>query len=242
VTEPADAAVARGDALIDAGRAPEAVTIAQQGLASDPDHFGLLHVLTRAQLDVDPPAARRSAMRLVALRPDAAVGYLLGSIAALVDGDRPAAAALARNAIEKAPNSAEAHAHLAQALANDKKRRREAKTAAMRALELNPHSTLTQIAAGNVELGAGRKKRAGQHYRQALELNPTNTIARTNLALVSRAQANTGAALGGLQSALSLDPQDPQARRVLDRIFHSTIIDLQWLVIGLAALFLIFRG
>jgi tetratricopeptide (TPR) repeat protein len=242
VSTTTESAAARADALIDAGRAHEAVVIVNQALAHDPDDVDLLGVLARAQLDVDPAGARATAMRLISLRPESPQGYLFGSFAAAATRDRKAAAAFAEHAIAKAPNLGEAHAQLAQALANDRKRRRHARGAAARALELAPHSTLSRIAAGNVELGAGRKRQAAEHYRQALEIDPTNTVAMTNLAIVSKSRWNTGGALGGLQSTLALDPNDPQARRTLDRILHAAIIDLQWLVVGLAAILLAIRG
>jgi tetratricopeptide (TPR) repeat protein len=227
----------RAATLIELGRPADAIVLLHSGLAEHPDDPALLDALARACLDTDVGAAADAAERLAAAAPHSHRGYLLGSIAASAVGDRRRAVQLAKLAVENGPHSALSHAQLAQALSISRQHRR-ARAAAQTALELAPNTPTPHVAAGNVELANGQTKRARRHFERALELDPTDTVAQANLAIAQRADGNAGKALAELESALHLDPRDPGARRVLDRVLHGAIVDLQWVWLGLTTLLL----
>jgi len=227
----------RAVTLVELDRPADAITLLNSGLAEHPDDPALLDALARAYLDTDVRAAADAAERLAAAVPHSHRGYLLGSIAASAAGDRGRAVQLAKLAVENGPHSAYCHAQLAQALSLSGQHRR-ARAAAQTALELAPNTPTPHVTAGNVELSNRRTKRARRHFERALELDPTNSVAQANLAIANRADGNAGKALAELESALRLDPKDPAARRILDRVLHGAIVDLQWVWLGLTTLLL----
>lgn len=238
MTAISDRVAARAQALVEVRRNADAIAMLQRALAEQPQDAELLALLCQAQFDVDPQAAGTTARALIEADPADYRGYLFASYAASRLGRRKDAIRFAELAVEQGPQEHECHAQLAQALAGRFFKYKRGRASARRALELDPHSPRGHIAAGNVDFNAGDPYRARRHYRRALELEPHLNVAQTNIALTSQAKGDTGRALGILQNLLVLDPQDPQARRVLDRLIREVIIDLQWVV--LAATILLF--
>jgi len=223
--------------LLDLGRAQAAIELVEHALAHEPDDPELLDVLACAQIEVDPRRAQVSAARLAGVDPGGHRGYLLGSIAVLQLGYVQEAIRLAQTAALNAPSHAPCHAHLAQALARDARQLDRGRASARTALELAPNSALSHVAAGNVELHAGRRPAARRHYRRALELDPTNTTAQMNLAVIGGVERDVGGTLQSLQALLALEPNEAGARDLFDHFFQNAVIDLLW-VVTFAALIL----
>ena len=227
---------ARPSTLLEFGRAGEAVKSLLSGLAEFPDAPGLLDLLARAQLKLDPHAAVETAARLIAVEPDSHRGYLLASSAQMLLGRRRKAVRLAELAVTRAPHSGACHAQLAQSLAGHPLRYRRARSAARTGLKLAPTDPNVHIAAGVVAFGVGRSRQASRHYRAALELDPTHSVAQTNHAIVRQEHGNTAKALKELSNAIQLDPKNAQPRRAFDGLIYRTICDLLivWIFVNMA--------
>jgi tetratricopeptide (TPR) repeat protein len=243
VSNPAsDAAAERAQTLIELGRTDEAAAILNQALATEPEDAWLLDLLAQAQLESAPVQARETAQRLIAVTPESERGHLLLAIAAgELDSGREGEAH-ARAAVDRAPLSANAHAVLAQALVNRKRKLREARRHAERSIELAPEAALGYVTAGNVELRRGRGRKAERWYRRALEVDPTDRAAQVNMAITRNARGNLAHAFGDADAILRLNPNDESARRVLDNIVYTTLLHLQWVMLAAYLLAAILRG
>lgn len=186
------------------------------------------------QLDVDPDAAYETAGRLIALEPDDADAHYLAALASLDVDQGKRALEHAERVAELAPWWAPAHAVLADALARRPRRREDALEAANRAIELDPHSVVGYVAAGNVELGHGKWKQAEGWYRRALELEPHNRAAQLNLVVAQEGRGKLAPAFVDVGSLLRFDPRDAEARSRIDELVYTTLVHLQWIVAVLA--------
>ena len=201
----------------------------QAALAADPYDRVLLEALARAQLDVDPAEAYETTGRLIALDPDDPDAHYLAALASL-DVDRgKRALEHAERVAELAPWWAPAHAVVADALARRRWKRDEALAAADRAIELDPHSVVGYVAAGNVELGHGNWRKAEDWYRRALELEPHNRAAQLNLVVAQEGGGRLAPAFVDVGALLRFDPRDDEARTRIDELVYTTLVHLQWL-------------
>lgn len=219
----------RAQLLTELGRTAEAIALLHRALATDPDHTGLLEALTEAHLQADPRQALKTAERLIALGPGGYRGNYLAAFACLELGRGKQAIAHAREAVATAPNIASCHALLAEAYTR-KKRSKQAKDAAERALELDPTEITGLIARGNVELGLGHWKEAERWYRHTLEIDPNNQPAQLNLATAQEAAGKAAPALLTMDGVLRFDPADDVARHHLDAVLYTTLVHIQWIV------------
>ena len=141
-----------------------------------------------------------------------------------------------------APWWASAHAVHADALARRPWKRGDALAAARRAIELDPDSVVGYVAAGNVELGHGKWRKAERWYRQALQIDPHDRAARLNLVVAQESGGKIAPALVDARAMLRFDPRDPDARDRLDEVVYTTLVHLQWIVVALAIVALVVRG
>lgn len=223
----------RASVLINAGRPAEAIALLRQALSQEPDDTELLDELARAQLDVDLPGALETAKRLIALDPDGYRGHFLAALACSdLDRDKEAGR-YAETAVAAAPYLAQTQAVYAQAICRQSRKRKQARAAAQRAIELAPEDTVGYVAAGNVELSAGKTKQAEKWYREALSIDPHDRAASLNLVLVSGARGRLAHAFGGADALLRFDPTDPDARQSLDRVVYTTLVHLLWVALPL---------
>ena len=206
-----------------------------------PDDPELLDVLATAQLQLDKEQCLVTAQQLIAINPASYRGHLIASIALDDLGRKDDAERHAHAAIESSPWLQICYVVLVDTIAGRKGREREARAAAQRAIELEPDAPVGYMVAGNVELGYGNRPAAERWYKKALEIDPTYTPAQTNLALARQLGGDLNNAVLDVDSLLTLDPQDADARRVLDEVVYTTLIHLQWLVFGLAIIALFLR-
>ncbi len=220
----------------------EAIAILQRALATDPDDVGLLEELAWAQWRSDPAAARTTALRLVSRAPENGEGHYVAALSCLDLGLGKEGLEHARRMVALAPNRSASHALLADALARRRRKRKEALAAAARAIELDPDSLPGFVAAGNVELAHRRWRNAETWYRRALELDPHSSVAQRNLIVAQQAGGRLAPAFSDAQALLRFDPRDADARRALDGLVFTTLLHLQWIVLGLATVALVVRG
>jgi predicted Zn-dependent protease len=225
---------ARAAALIDLGRAADAVPILHEALSSRPDDVRVLDLLAQAQLDLDPAASLRAAEQLVKAAPDSYRGPLHACIALLHLNHVRRATQYAREAVRLAPELPITHASLADALARRMIGRNAGLRAARRAIELAPDSPMGYIAAGNVELHHRGAKHARRWYEQASELDPTSRPVQKNLAVAHSHLGRQDTALALTRNLLELDPRDERSRAMIDDEVLHFVIRLQQLVAGIA--------
>lgn len=221
---------ARAQALLDAGRPHQAIEVASQGLASDPEDGRMLRVLAHAQLHVDPAGALRTAGVLTGLEPHDEDGHYLASLAHDELGHRKEAVESARRAMAIAPD--DPHVLMAFAITRSRRPRgrREGMAAARRAIEIAPDDSAGYIAAGAVELHAGHWRRSAKWFQRALQIDPHDPMAQINLAIAKQGAGDVASALGGTEALLRFDPTDEEARETLDEVVYTTLVHLLWIV------------
>jgi predicted Zn-dependent protease len=235
--------VARAQALLEVDRPEDAIEVIVPGLAADPDDARMLSVLVRAQLDVDPKEAVKTAGRLVALEPWSSLAHRYCAIAHERAGNRKQAIHHAREAVEKAPEDPYAHGTLAAAIGGRKNKTTiEALQAAGRAINLAPDSTVGYFAAGRIELQAGEYDRAASWFERVLEIDPHDDAAQINLAIAHEASGKIAPALRGMDGLVRFDPTDAHARSILDGIVYTTLVHLLWIVLVLMYVVSTIRG
>ena len=224
---------ARAEALLDAGRPHQAVELLSQGLATEPGDLPMLRVLARAQLLVDPAEALATAQLLIAREPESQDGYFFAAVAHDELGNRKAAVESARTAMAIAPD--DPYVLMAFAITRSRRPwgRREGLRAAKRAIEVAPEDSAGYIAAGSVELHSGHWRRSAKWFERALEIDPHDQMAQINLAIAKQGAGNVAAALGGVDGLLRFDPNDKDARDVLDDVVYTTLVHLLWVVLVL---------
>lgn len=234
--------LARAEALLDAGRAYQAVEILSRGLATDPGDVAMLRVLARAQLEVDPEQALRTAQALVARDPHSSDGHYFAALAHDLLGNRKQAVASARAAMAIEPDDPHVLMVFAVARSRRPRGRRECMSAAKRAIELAPDDSAGYFAAGAVELHKGHWRRSAKWFKRALEKDPHDQSSRLNLAIAQEGAGDLAAALGGVDALLRFDPTDRDARETLDEVVYTTLVHLLWIMIVVLYLTAALRG
>jgi tetratricopeptide (TPR) repeat protein len=220
-------------ALLEAGRAEQAIELLKQALASDPENPSLLDELAVAQSGVDPRAGYETAKRLLAVQPDGYRGRYLAAFCCDQLGRRKDAVRHAREAVAAAPHDATMHALLATTVSRQSSGRKEGERAAKAALELAPHDSASHVAAGNVDLHHGYVREAARHYEDALALDPNDRLAQLSLALARERLGHLAHAFDDIDSLLHFNPQDASARQQLDDLVHTTLVHLLWVALVL---------
>ncbi len=124
-----------------------------------------------------------------------------------------------RKAVELDPNSPEAHASLAVALANDRKWK-EAETEFKRTLELNPNNAAAHyFYAITVLAPQSRNDEALEQYRIALSLDPLSSIVNTNYALMLMQARRYPESLAQFQKVVARDPNFGPAHYKLSMLY-----------------------
>lgn len=132
---------------------------------------------------------------------------------AMTAGDAAKAAALYREAIESDPDEAILQYKLSQAL--DKLKDIGGETKALkRAIELRPDLAEAQNQMGYLTAHAGEPEKAERYLRAAVAASPSFVVAWVNLAATLASEAKWADAKQALRSALAVDPDSVQARRL----------------------------
>jgi tetratricopeptide (TPR) repeat protein len=225
-------AIERAAALCELGRFAEALEALQLVVASDAENADAWCLMAQARLCLgDPGGSYEAAGVASSLAPEYDWPHRLASAALSGLARHSQAADAARQAVEIAPDSWQAHACVARALTHPRSmppELEEAARAAARAVSLAPDEAETQMTAGAVAKAAGHRKEAGAAYRRALEIDPQNSAAHHELASLNLRKSRLHAAeagrladaASGFANAVRTDPRAASSRRVLDGLLR----------------------
>ncbi len=197
----ADALVAEGNALEDAGDAPRAEALYREAIVAAPDHargYLNLGIALAARGDLDGAAACYE--RVLAIDPAHPFGHYNFARVALMRGDLPRAEALVGGALAAKPDFPQALAlqsHVLDALG----RRDAAIVAIQAALALQPEDPGGWFQLASMLRWQGRADEAEPALRRALAGDPGNTEMLALLAMVLRDQGLADEALAALQAS-----------------------------------------
>jgi tetratricopeptide (TPR) repeat protein len=181
--EPECGPLERTDTLCDLGRYGEAVAMAGQAITEDPRDPRAWCLMARAQIGDEHPARALEAARAAAkLHPESELPLRLASLALSALGREEEAIDAALDATQREPESWQAQARLARALAVIRHRLKEARAAAARAQALEPFDPEPHLAAGAVALASGKPSDATSAFCAALSLDPLCGEAHNQLA------------------------------------------------------------
>jgi tetratricopeptide (TPR) repeat protein len=211
----------RAEFMASADRYAEAISIAAQVIAADPDNSRAFAILAQAQLGAgQPDRALAAASRAVELDPASAWPHRLRSIALRRTGDPSGAIAAALEACKLDPHHWMNHFNLAQAALGLPSAAGVPGAAAADGAPGAPNGL--GAADGRGEAGcsaqAGRLQLARQASAMARELAPDEPSAHYVSGLVSRASGADDEALGHFRRTLALDPEYSSAINELGRL------------------------
>ncbi len=229
-------AIARAETLLDLRRDAEAEQRFRDVLVRDPESvpalLGLGRALNRQDRHDEAERAVRSAL---ALAPEHA-----GCHQVLVDilcdrKDGESAVAAARTSLRLAPHDFTSHYQYSRALLSLRRPRiRDAYEAALRAVDLAPHSPDAHNLVGLCLDGLGNHDAARQAFRNALAIDPLHTLAQNNLAASEMDRGRLGRAAGLLRSAVGNDPQEKRVHDNLDAVLLLLGRRVLWSLLGAA--------
>jgi tetratricopeptide (TPR) repeat protein len=199
----------RANALLDAKRPGDAITLLLHLASRDPGNAQTLSLLSLAYLQVgQPQEALAAAESAAAANPTAEWPHRLRSSALVKLGRANEALAAASVAVALAPNLPEARILLAEAqIANG--RLDEARAAAEQARSLAPDRPGGHVMLSMVAAQAGRWREVEDHARAALALDPEDTAALNNLGVALQKLGHRREAVHYLGTASRLDPRNP---------------------------------
>lgn len=202
-----EAAAARAQALLDVGRAPEAVALLGAALSQAPESYPLLCLLSRAHAEAgDLVTAARAAEAAIAIEPEEPEAYDLASFALDALGRHRRAIELAEEAVRLAPTMWWTHAGLATAVAHkhdlpfSRRHAHRAMAEARRAIELAPDEPGAHFAMGECASAVNRRREARAAYERVLAVQPDDTAALNNLSAVQLSAGRPFAAVRGFQT------------------------------------------
>ena len=158
--------------------------------AEDPDSSRVQRVLSFVLLrEHQPDAARGAALRAVELAPFDPYAHAQLARAAAACRDRLGAVAAAGRAIDLAPDLAESHIAMADALFPEgvrppKADLRSAETHLVRALQIEPGNAGALNDIGRIQLALGRQVRAAGHLASAVRADPFAEVVQRNMDVV----------------------------------------------------------
>jgi len=201
----------------------------RQALARDPDYLPAREQLARVTFNMAyrsmVPAdqgfleARREAERVLALDPGSASAHVtLGQIANLYDWDPAKAEAHFRQALERNPNSADAHGALGDILVR-LGQPEQGIAEARRAAEIDPLSAPAQNRLGAVCIYTRHYEEGIVALRNALALTPDASTSLGNLALAYAAFGRLPDALQLAERAAAIDSTDTFVLSVLGYVY-----------------------
>lgn len=226
----------RVEALLDLGRADEALRRLAGLVADAPDDSRRLVLLARALLDAGRgPEGLAAANRAVAADPGDQLAHRLAAAALLELEQYAEAVRAAREAIRLAPYDEWNHVLAAYALAShaqaagalDPRRRavlRQARAAAGEALRLAPDAADAHAAAGFVAFVGGPRHTAVASFQRALQIDPHHAVASNNLGAVRVNTYRWLQAGQALSAALSSDPSLESAKGNLALLLRRGLI------------------
>lgn len=196
-----------GRALLQAGRAEEAIAALEQARRLAPDEERIHALLAAAAIRLDDPARAVAPLRALLERPNASPALFLTLAAVLTELSRPAEAAeVLRQGRSRHPGDAELARRLVLVLlaAGD---RAGALAEAEALVATTPRDRNALALLGDVAARAGQEDKAERAYRKALEAAPDDVELLNNLAWLLRDRAGRlNEALTLVARALEIDP------------------------------------
>jgi tetratricopeptide (TPR) repeat protein len=214
----ADNVVARGNlgaALLQKGRADEAITQLQHALQINPNsmrvHFSLATAFVQRGKVDQAIAEFRNALQI---NPNyAQAHYNLGNVL-LQKGRVDEAAAHYQQALQIAPGYAQAHNNLGDVFLR-KGRVEEAILHYQRALQSDPECAPAYVNLGGILLQRGKADEAIVHFQKALQIKPGFAEAHKSLGNALRQKGRVEEAISQFQQALQLEPDQPEVQNNL---------------------------
>lgn len=196
---------AQAEALVDVGRAHEALALAGRAVGQAPEDPSALCALANAYLRLDDgEACADAAQRAAALAPEAERPHRLAALGLLRADDLDAAEREARTAVTLAPEQAVGEYVLGMVL-RARRRLSAARAAAEAAVRLDPGMASAHTLLGEILLEEGRLLAAHQATSAAVSLAPDNSDALTALAMVQLRRGRVGEAAPMLEQAARSD-------------------------------------
>jgi Flp pilus assembly protein TadD len=202
-----ETAAARARALLEVGRAPEAIGLLGQALSRSPGSCQLLCLLSEAHWqERNYGEAVRAAERAIGVNPEAPRAYYWASLALNPLRRHREAIELAREAVRLAPTEWWTHAGLATAFAHkhdrpfSRKFARRAMVEARRAVELAPDEPDAHFALGYCAGEVGRRREAKTAYERVLSVRPDDALALNNLSGVQLSSGRPITAVEGFRA------------------------------------------
>jgi Flp pilus assembly protein TadD len=229
-------AIAHAEQLLDLRRDGEAEQRFRDVLVSDPESvpalLGLGRALNRQDRHEEAERVVRSAL---ALAPEHSGGHQV-LVDVLCDRrDGAAAVTAAQTALRLAPHDFTSHYQYSRALLSLRRPRiRDAYEAALRAVDLAPHSPDAHNLVGLCLDALGNHDAAQQAFRNALALDPLHTLAQNNLAGSEMDRGRLGRAAGMLRAAVGNDPQEKRVHDNLDTVLLLLGRRVLWSLFGAA--------
>jgi tetratricopeptide (TPR) repeat protein len=209
--------VALGRLMYDSGDFRQAAGYGNAALAAQPNLAGAWLVTGMAlgesgQYD----EAERHIRKAIELSPDLAMAYgALGKI--LGETDRvDEAIAMYERAVEINPGLADVHFNLG-VLHRNRGQFDEAAAAYGRSIEAGPTFEAWN-GLGDCMVAMGQPEQARKAYLESVKLNPEEAVTRYNLSLVLMGMGSRAEAIQEARKALSLAPENPDARELLRRL------------------------
>lgn len=230
---PTVGALARVEALLEAGRAREAADAARKAVGAEPDNHDAWCLLTAALIDSqEGRRAFDAARRAVALDAEDEWGHRLLSMAAELAGHHDTAVSAAYEAVRLEPDEWQTHARLAHALHEKPATWDRAWQAANEAVRLAPDEADAHFIVGCVAVERGMLPTAEQAFRRTLEIDPDHAGALNNLGLVALRGGSPIEAASGFQSAMVADPTMNLARDNIDQAVLVFLARAHWVLWG----------
>ncbi|GGY31394.1 tetratricopeptide repeat protein [Streptomyces omiyaensis] len=238
-------ALARAEALYEAGRYEQAGELAARHLAGDPEDADALTLLARCRHRAgDHATALVAVEQALRSEPELVMAHLMRTQILLALKRYGDAEAAAHRAVELAPHFWGTHYALGTALATtaeagrgrDRARTAAAYEAARTAVALGPEEDAAHFLVGLTAQRRGDHATARQAYETTLRLNPQSSEAHNNLSLIRlrrrwlRRGAWTQAAEGFVASA-ALDLTDRKARFNLEAMAWGTAAGARWVAL-----------
>ncbi|MFD6244890.1 tetratricopeptide repeat protein [Streptomyces roseolus] len=238
-------ALARAEALYEAGRYEQAGELAARHLAEDPEDADALTLLARCRHRAgNQPAALVAVERALRAEPELIGAHLMRTQILLALKRYGDAEASAHRTVRLAPQFWGSHYALGTALAEtaeagrvrDRARTAAAYEAARTAVALAPEEDAAHFLVGLTAQRRGDHATARQAYETTLRLNPQSSEAHNNLSLLRlrrrwlRRGAWTQAAEGFVASA-ALDLGDTKARYNLEAMAWGTAAGARWVAL-----------
>jgi tetratricopeptide (TPR) repeat protein len=203
-----DALVARSTALRTAGRFDDALTIARQAVAQDPQDYEAMGELAAVlhMLDLDQEALT-AISRCCGMRPDDEWAHRLRSGILRCLQRHGEAVQAAQLAVSIDVNEPLSHISLSQALVSAD-RQKEAVVSAAEAVRLAPEMGAAHEMLGNAFLANNKYDSAELAFRKALELEPERSVAKFNLGITLRNLNRADEAIPLARALIVDDPSD----------------------------------